>query len=289
MNIDPLTLTEAQLTVLQKMTRALTERIDTSFVFCFALQQFESTCMHCFAPEISKRSLKVDALLVYSDNEPRSPHDIQCLANNLYMEAHQFAVVPMVYSDVMQRLDAGDAFICKVFQYGALLYDQSPMLPQRRGLVSYETLLRETREGWYRWFNNSCQFMDCASYCLVEHHFGMTVFMIHQVVEQACKALLKVMLHMKPNTHNLAWMLKLCSSLAPEIATIFPRESAEDQALFNLLKQSYNDSRYAVRFEVKEEEAWVLYYRASALLRIAGELCNRRIAEMEKLIGSQAS
>jgi uncharacterized protein len=119
---------------------------------------------------------------------------------------------------------------------------------------------------------------------LVESNFSMAVFMVHQTVEQACKAMLNVMLHMRPNTHNLGWMLKLCSTIAPEIAAVFPRDSPPDKALFNLLKKSYTDCRYAAGFAVKEEEAWTLYYRASTLLRIAGELSNRRIAAMEALV-----
>src|SRR5690606_22891962 len=93
------------------------------------------------------------------------------------------------------------------------------------------------------------------------------------------------MLYMRPNTHNLAWMLKLCSTLAPEIASVFPRDTPEDKALFNLLKSSYMDSRYAAGFVVNEDAAWAIYYRASTLLRIAGELCNKRIAELEELVG----
>ncbi|HWK98766.1 MAG TPA: HEPN domain-containing protein [Parapedobacter sp.] len=147
-------------------------------------------------------------------------------------------------------------------------------------------MLKQTREGWRRWFSNSCQFMDCASYCLMEDKFNMAVFMVHQAVEQACKAMLKVMLHMRPSTHNLAWMLKLCRSLAPEIASVFPRESPEDKTLFNLLKSSYMDSRYAAEFAVNEEAAWTLYYRASILMQIAGKLCNKRIAELEELVGT---
>lgn len=45
------------------------------------------------------------------------------------------------------------------------------------------------------------------------------------------------------------------------------------------------DSRYAAGFSVRGEETLTLYYRASKLLRITGDLCNKRIAELEELVG----
>ncbi len=284
MNIDPSELSVTQQAALRRMAQTLSQRIDTVCIFCFALQQHESQYTHCFAQQITKRRLQADVLLIYSNDEQRCLYDIQQLANSENTNDQLCAAVVMRYDEAMQRLDTGDAFICSVFRYGALLYSRKEVLPERMGFICYETLLQKTREGWKRWFNNSCQFMDCAAYCLMECNFAMAVFMVHQTVEQACKAMLKVMLHMRPSTHNLAWMLKLCSSIAPEIISIFPRDNPEEKRLFNLLKHSYTDSRYVAGFEVKEIEAWTLYYRASSLLKIAGELSNRRIAELEGLL-----
>ena len=286
MDIDPGELSVAQQAALRQMAKKLTERIDTSHIFCFALQKHASKYQHCFAQQTTRKSFQADILFVYSEDEQRCSHDIQHLANNLNTQEHQYTMVVMGYDEAMQRLTVGDAFVCGVFRRGALLYSKQEALPERQGFVCYETLLQKTREGWWRWFNNSCQFMDCAAYCLMERNFPMAVFMIHQTIKQACKAMLKVMLHMRPNTHNLPWMLKLCSSIVPEISSIFPRDTPEEKTLFKLLKSSYNDYRYAAGFEVKEEQAWAIYYRASSLLKIAGELSNQRIAEMEGLVGN---
>src|SRR3546814_349659 len=284
MDIDPNDLATAQQVTLRRLAKELTRRMATEFIFCFALQRYEVQSTHCFTSKANKGWFRADILLVYNDSDQRRLPDIHHVANSVEIGEHQYAAVVMTYAEAMRHLTEGDAFVCKVFQHGALLHSGTNELPSRKVFVCHETLLQQTREGWRRWFNNSCQFMDCAGYCLMEHKFSMAVFMIHQTVEQACKAMLKVMLHMRPNTHNLAWMLKLCCTLAPEIASVFPRDNPEDKTLFNLLKSSYMDSRYAARFTVNEEEAWTLYYRASTLLRIAGDLCNKRIAELEELV-----
>ena len=289
MNLDTNDLSGAQQAILRQLARKLAGQVATEFIFCFSMQCYEVRYTHCFTSRDSRQWVKADILLVYNDYDQCCPHDIQHRANNVDLGKHQYTAVVMTYTDVMRRLAAADGFVCKVFQHGALLYSRTHVLPRRNVFVCHETLLQQTREGWRRWFNNSCQFMDCAVYCLMECKFSMAVFMIHQTVEQACKAMLKVMLYMRPNSHNLAWMLKLCSTLAPEIASVFPRETPQDKALFDLLKSSYMDSRYATGFTVKEEEGWALYYRASSLLRIAGELCNRRIAELEAWVAAPRS
>lgn len=289
MDINPSELSVGQQAALRQLAQKLSARIDTYYIFCFALQRHESTYTHSFVQQTAKKWFQADILVVYSNEEQRSLYDIQQIANNLNTQEHQCTAVVMGYGETMQRLVAGDAFICGVFRHGALLYSRHEALPERQGFVCYETLLKKAKEGWRRWFNNSCQFMDCAAYCLMERNFPMAVFMVHQTVEQACKAMLKVMLHMRPGTHNLAWMLKLCSSIAPEISTVFPRDTPDEKVLFKLLKTSYNDYRYAAGFEVQEEQAWAIYYQASSLLKIAGELSNRRIAEMEKLVDNTKS
>lgn len=287
MDIDTNDLPGTQQVELRRLASELSRRLAAEFIFCFALQRFDVQRTHCFAAKVDKQWFHVDIMVVYGDNEQRSLSDIHHLANSVATDGLQYAAVVVAHAEAMQRLaDGGDAFLSTVFQRAALLYSRTHVLPSRKMFVCFETLLQQTREGWRRWFSNSCQFMDCAGYCLMEDKFSMAVFMVHQAVEQACKAMLKVMLHMRPSTHNLTWMLKLCRSLAPEIASVFPRDTPEDQALFKLLRSSYMDSRYAAEFTVDEDAAWTLYYRASTLLRIAGNVCNERIREMEALVGN---
>lgn len=274
-------LSAAQQAALKQFIQALSERVNTVYLFCFALQRQQSQHIHCFAQQTCRQWFQADVLLVYSDQEQRSLSAIQNIANSLSQAEYRYTTVVMCHAEAIQQFKNGNPFVSNVFSRGALLYSSEGVLPRRQGYVCHKTWLEKTRQGWQRWFNTSCQFMDCATYCLMDGNFTMAVFMVHQTIEQACKALIKVMLDIGTHTHNLAWMLKLCSSLIPEIATIFPRNNPQEKALFNLLKGSYIDCRYATSFEVREDEAWVLYYRAGVLLRAAGEWCNKRIKTME--------
>jgi|GEM_PF-2585358 len=273
-------LSAAQQAALKQFIQTLSTRVKMAYIFCFALQRRESSHQHCFGQQAVQQRFQADVLLVYSDQETRPASAIQSLANSLSGAEHQYAAVAMGRTEAIQQFEGGNPFVVGVFSRGALLYSSELALPRRQGYVCHKTWLQQIRQGWIRWFNTSCQFMDCATYCLMDDNFAMAVFMVHQTVEQACKALIKVILNLGTNSHNLAWMLKLCSSLVPEIDAIFPRNDPKEKALFNLLKGSYIDCRYAASFEVREEEAWVLYYRANTLLRTIGSWCNDRIKTM---------
>ncbi|WP_257658565.1 HEPN domain-containing protein [Parapedobacter lycopersici] len=286
MDITLTELHEAQQKALKQFIETITTRVATAYLFCFALQQRQSAHTHCFAPPTRSLWFQADLLLIYRDEETRRANEIQDQANSHSNAQYQYITVAMPYGEAMPLLEAGDPFINQVFSKGTLLYSHGVALPKRWGYVCHKTWLQSMRREWRRWFNTGCQFMDCAAYCLMDSNFGLAVFMVHQTIEQACKAVIKVLLHIGSNTHNLAWMLKLCSSVIPEIGTLFPRNSPDEKALFNLLKGSYIDCRYAAVFEVREEQAWVLYHRAGTLLRAIGDRCNQQIKAMERYAGA---
>src|SRR5690606_6780372 len=232
MDITLTELHEAQQKALKQFIETITARVATAYLFCFALQQRQSIYTHCFAPPTRVLWFQADLLLIYRDEESRCVNEIRNQANNLSNSQHQYITVAMPCREAMSLLETGDPFINQVFSQGTLLYCRGVKLPRRLGYVCHNTWLQNMRREWRRWFSAGCQFMDCAAYCLMDSNFGMAVFMVHQTIEQACKAVIKVLLHIGSNTHNLAWMLKLCSSLIPEIATLFPRNSPDERALF---------------------------------------------------------
>lgn len=269
---------------LREMAQHVFRNINTAFIFCFSFQKHQSTYTSCFDNEHSVNCFQADILLIYKDEEERSENEILQLVNGLSSSACDYVTVAYSFETIKMLLDEGDFFLSTVFRKGVLLYSEDVLLPNRRKFVSHESLLKQTREGFIRWFSTSMHFMDCAVYCLLEGYFGLGVFMIHQAVEQICRGLLSVLMQVHHATHNLSWMLKLCSSLAPEIAFLFPRDTPQEKALFKILRSSYLDSRYAEKFEVKEQDCWVLYERAVELRRIAGELCEGRIRFLGSLV-----
>ena len=283
MDIDPTELSSGQHKTLKRFVRLITDRIHVRYLFCFAMQRRQSAVVHCLAPYTQRSRIDVDLLLVCADMKELSVCQVQALANNLGNEDYQYHISVVLHqTEATRLLEAGDPFLCTVFSKGALLYGHDDLSEARRGYMCYRTRLQHIRNGWHRWFGKSCQFMDCAAYCLVERRYGMAVFMVHQTIEQACKAMIKVLLHTGANTHNLAWMLKLCGHVIPEVTTIFPRNSPEEKKLFELLKGSYIDWRYAEDFEVAEEQARELCNRAGILLKTIGEWSNNHIRTIEQ-------
>lgn len=269
---------------LREMAQRVADNINTAFIFCFSFQKHESTYTSCFAKEYSLSCFQADILLIYKDEEARRDNEILQFVNGLSSSTCDYVAIAYSVETIKMLLDEGDFFLSTVFRKGVLLYSEDVSLPNRKKFVSHESLLRQTREGCVRWFSTSAHFMDCAVYCIMEGHFGLGVFMIHQAIEQICRGLLSVLMQAHHATHNLSWMLKLCSSFAPKIAFLFPRDTPQEKALFKILRSSYLDSRYAEKFEVKEHDCWILYERAVELRRIAGELCEGRIRYIKQTL-----
>ena len=106
--------------------------------------------------------------------------------------------------------------------------------------------------------------------------------MLHQVVEQACIALIRVYLAYRSEIHNLRRLLCLCSSFSHEPIKTFLSGSPEDERLFEILLKSYSGARYKETFIVLADDARVLYNKTLAFVTLAKQMCNEKIAQLEQ-------
>lgn len=60
---------------------------------------------------------------------------------------------------------------------------------------------------------------------------------LHQIVEQTCLSLIRVFTGYTPNHFALGYLFTLCEYFTSITADFFPRQTQEDRAMFNLLKQ----------------------------------------------------
>jgi len=72
----------------------------------------------------------------------------------------------------------------------------------------------------------------------------MEVSLLHQAVEQLCIALIYKYMHYHPTHFHLGYLFDLCKSFTNIGEEIFPRQSEEDQELFQILSRPLHDLRY---------------------------------------------
>ncbi len=80
----------------------------------------------------------------------------------------------------------------------------------------------------------------------------------------------------RPKLHDLEELGKLASMHDPIFQTDFPRNSEEEQRLFDLLKRAYIDSRYK-EYSITKDELDRLAEHVMKLQNLTEEVCKKKV------------
>ena len=83
--------------------------------------------------------------------------------------------------------------------------------------------------------------------------------------------------------HDLEFLLGKCKLHTLELAKVFPRDTEEEERLFELLKRAYVEARYNDDFIVTKSDIDALTPKVEQLRDITKKICTERIAEYDRL------
>lgn len=86
-------------------------------------------------------------------------------------------------------------------------------------------------------------------------------------------------------SHNLSELMNAAKKHTTEIFRVFPRDTQEEQRLFDLLQRAYIESRYNPDFEITKEDIDALIPKVEYLRNIVERVCRDRIAYYDAQIG----
>lgn len=96
--------------------------------------------------------------------------------------------------------------------------------------------------------------------------------MYHIAVEQICLGLISVFLGYYPDHFSLPYLFEICEIFTPLTSDIFPRNTSEDKAMFDLLKANPASLRWGsvkkcclVDIELLEKRCDVFYAKATEI------------------------
>ena len=124
-------------------------------------------------------------------------------------------------------------------------------------------------------------FLLAAEHCLDSDHNNHVAFFLHQCIEQACIAMIRVFMAYRTKTHKLSRLLDFCCCFSMEPIVMFQSANNTNNRLFDLLQQSYSDARYLDDYKVTSEEAENMYQLAHGFLALTKRLCGVRLAVIE--------
>jgi HEPN domain-containing protein len=271
-------LSNLQCKELDKVIISLVEKYKTEYIFCFGCRNNTKSVISCFVEE-AKQSETHYFLLVITTDIARIEHDVQDYINTI-SEASKITIVVHGLATVTNAILQGSRFFSAVCRYGLQLYSASGLLLN----IDYPNLnpattFTKAQKHFYHRFGMASGFLESASNSYDGSFYSNCMFELHQSVEQACIAVIRVYIAYRADLHNLTRLISLCKCFSDEPADLFPNKSDEDQRLFQLLLKSYSETRYKDGYEIADYDADKLCTKVREFLELIKRLCNKKLQE----------
>ena len=197
-------------------------------------------------------------------------------------------IVYKTVEKVVDFLEKGDFFYSEIRREGIALYDTgSFMLPEPRDPEMIE-LERQAKDFFQDFFHKGERFLKTArEFDYPDGEYKMASFHLHQACESFFYAISLTFNQYKPKEHDIRMLIDFNKRYSQEIVKIFPRETAKNEHLFELLRASYVQSRYNKEFVVHKEDVEVLMKWIERFRDLTFDICERKLHEFERMVADQ--
>lgn len=197
-------------------------------------------------------------------------------------------IVYKTVEKVVDFLEKGDFFYSEIRREGIALYDTgSFILPEPRDPEMIE-LERQAKDFFQDFFHKGERFLKTArEFDYPDGEYKMASFHLHQACESFFYAISLTFNQYKPKEHDIRMLIDFNKRYSQEIVKIFPRETAKNEHLFELLRASYVQSRYNKEFVVHKEDVEVLMKWIERFRDLTFDICERKLHEFERMVADQ--
>jgi len=249
-------------------------------IYLYAEVNKQELCNSVFATS-APAAQDIYYLLVITQGSTRIENGMQEFINGHYKEA-----IMLVLAHGGETLDKNTAycnpFFSTIFNNGLLLYNaDGVMYNSERPAVNPEKRLAEAVSQWYHRCDMAAGFKRSIDQIMEDGFYNVAVFLMHQVVEQACIGMIWVFMGYKSDMHNLKRLLYICGCFSKRPMQHFLANEA-DECLLGLLMKSYSAARYKDDFKVAEQDGKRLQQLTDGFLELAKQMCNKKFKEMEE-------
>jgi HEPN domain-containing protein/predicted nucleotidyltransferase len=158
-----------------------------------------------------------------------------------------------------------------------LLYDTSRYKLARKRKLKPTEQKRIAQDFYNYWFNKAKGFYKHFEYALRDKDYCLAAFNLHQAAEASYKAILLVFTGYNPNEHYLLVLGHMAGKHERALRNIFPRKTAEQEELFNLLDYAYIGARYDPDYKITKKQLEYLSKRVKLLQRLTKKICKEKI------------
>ena len=219
-------------------------------------------------------------LLVITEGSTRIENGIQEFANQHYTSGK--LVVHAHGADALkQNVAQSNYYFATVLNQGQLLYSNNGVLCLEEVTTPRpEKRLEQAKLHWKHRGKMANGFLLAADRSLEEDHETVCLFLLHQVIEQACIGLIWVFMGYKSDLHNLRRLLYVCGCFSKKPMQHF-MGTPENEVMLGIIMRSYSEARYRESFSLENRSAYNFLELVERFMELAEELCKEKFEEME--------
>jgi HEPN domain-containing protein/predicted nucleotidyltransferase len=190
---------------------------------------------------------------------------------------HSPSIIIEPVDEVNEKLRKGRYFYTDIKKEGVLLYGAKGFeLAEEKEKTRAEK--KEEAEGYFKkWFEKAEDFLISYNAVFEAKKYANSAFQLHQVTECLYHCALLVYTGHRPKLHDLEKLEQKLLKHNKAFADIFPKNTKEEEKLFNLLKRAYVDARYEKDYKIVKEQLEYLRKRVEKLKEVTKKACLMRI------------
>ncbi len=181
------------------------------------------------------------------------------------------------------ELEEGNYFFTDIIKEGIRLYHSKKYVLSKPRPLLIQNRIKKAELYFEKWIKGANSFLIDYQHGFDRADYSKAAFELHQAAERYYMTMLLVFTDYKPKTHDLDELhVKACRQDA-RFKAVFPRQTEEEERMFNLLKKAYIDSRYKIAYEIKKEELEYLSKRVELLRDLTEEVCMEKIRSLKQM------
>lgn len=169
-------------------------------------------------------------------------------------------------------------FETEIKRDGILLYDSGQYKLARRRKLDFAEIRERAQKYFDDKFTTAIDFINGVKFYYDNGRYKMAAFHLHQSAENLLRTVSLVHILYSPKNHDLDELLRSCKAYTIELCRAFPRNTPEEERLFDLLQRSYIESRYNPDFEITKTDIEALVPKVERLRDIVEKVCREQIA-----------
>lgn len=175
------------------------------------------------------------------------------------------------------EIENGNYFFVDILKEGIVLYDSGKF--KLSVPIPLNAADRRHKASLYfdKWFKGANEFLIDFRNAFNRESYAQAAFMLHQATERLYACMILVFTDYRPKTHDLEKLDRQACKLDCRFKAIFPRETEDEERLFQLLKKAYIESRYKLDYIVTRDDLEPLSNRVITLHDLTELACKEKI------------